>query len=796
MALVSQSVKNLKGGVSQQPDILRYPEQGAEQVNGWSSETEGLQKRPPLLFNRTIGDAGMLGVAPLVHLINRDEFEQYHVVFTGETIKVFDLQGAEKHVNIQSSYHKCPNPRDDLRMITVADYTFVVNRRTPVRYNANSLSTGGNFRDNGDALINVRGGQYGRTLKVIINGSPAATLKLPSGYGDDAATAVEKTDAQYIANELATQMRTALPSWTFNVGQGYIHIVAPSGEKINSLSTEDGYADQLINPVTHYVQSFSKLPINAPDGYMVKIVGSAESSGDQYYVKYNASRKVWSETIGWNVAQQFNFETMPHVLIRQADGSFVFKVHEWASRAAGDDETNPWPSFVDKTINDVFFFRNRLGFLADENIILSRTAKYFSFFPGSVATLSDDDPIDVAVSYNRVSILKYAVPFAEELLLWSDEAQFVLTAAGVLSSKSVELNLTTQFNVQDKARPFGIGRNIYFASTRATYTSINRYYAVQDVSSVKGSEDMTAHVPNYIPNGVFSIAGSSTENFASVLTSGAPNKVFIYKFLYIDEQIRQQSWSHWDFGENIQVLSANSIGSTMYLIMRNATNTFAATLSFAKDTVDYADEPYRLYMDAKRVYTIPAGAYNDTSYTTTIDLTTIYGMNFRSGKVTVVETDGKTHEFDTPEGGWTSNSKLVLTGNLEGRKVFVGFNMKFRYVFSKFLIKKIAEDGTISTEDTGRLQLRRSWVNYEDSGAFIVNVVNQGREFNYTMAGARIGTSALRASKLNVGTGQFKFPTNGNALHNTVSILSDTTTPLNIIGCGWEGNYIRRASGI
>ncbi|MEE2186348.1 hypothetical protein, partial [Klebsiella pneumoniae] len=89
-------------------------------------------------------------------------------------------------------------------------------------------------------------------------------------------------------------------------------------------------------------------------------------------------------------------------------------------------DTNPTPSIVDQSINDVFFFRNRLGFLAGENIVMSRTSKYFSLFPASVANLSDDDPIDVAVSHNRISILKYAVPFSEELLLWSDQAQFVL----------------------------------------------------------------------------------------------------------------------------------------------------------------------------------------------------------------------------------------------------------------------------------------------------------------------------------------------------------------------------------
>ena len=119
MALISQSVKNLKGGISQQPDILRFPEQGAEQINGWSSETEGLQKRPPFIFTKTIGDAGFLGDAPLVHLINRDEVERYYVVFTGSTIRVFGLDGKEYAVTGDMTYVGTPNPRDDLRMVKI-----------------------------------------------------------------------------------------------------------------------------------------------------------------------------------------------------------------------------------------------------------------------------------------------------------------------------------------------------------------------------------------------------------------------------------------------------------------------------------------------------------------------------------------------------------------------------------------------------------------------------------------------------------------------------------------------------
>lgn len=793
MSLISQSIKNLKGGVSQQPDILRFPEQGAAQVNGWSSETEGLQKRSPMVFTKALGDKDYLGKDPLVHLINRDEVEKYYAVFTGTDVKVFGLDGTEYTVRGDRSYVTTSNPRDDLRMITVADYTFIVNRKKKV-LESSDVSNSGTFDPKSSALINCRGGQYGRTLIVNINGVECVNYTFPDG-GTPAD--VKSTDAQSVANIVRAGIAAKFPSWTVTAGVGHVYIQVATGDAINTIETKDGYADQLISPVTHYVQSFAKLPLNAPDGYTVKIVGDAAGTSDKYYVRYNYERKLWEETIGWNVGLGVIDNTMPWALVRAADGQFDLKVNTWAQRKSGDDDTNPMPSFVDSTINDVFFFRNRLGFLSGENIILSKTSKYFEFFPASVATLSDDDPIDVAVSHNRISILKYAVPFSEELLLWSDEAQFVLFANGILSSKTVELNLTTQFDVQDKARPFGIGRNVYFASPRASYTSVNRYYAVQDVSQVKNAEDISAHVPSYIPNGVYNIHGSATENFASVLTAGAPHKIFIYKFLYLDEVIQQQSWSEWDFGENVTVYACSSIGSHMYVLMGNELNTWIGTISFTKNTVDLPEEPYRAFMDAKIKYTVPAGSYNLDENVTTLNLNTMYGMSFGRGTVTVLEKDGKITEIEPTGGSWVADGQdFTLDGNLEGAELFVGFNIPFLYEFSKFLIKKDNGDGQTQTEDIGRLQLRRAWVNYENSGAFTVEVENLSTAFRYEMAGARLGSPDLRVGRLNLGTGQFRFSVAGNAKVNTVRVISTNTTPLNVIGCGWEGNYIRRSSGI
>ncbi|MFW3388553.1 UNVERIFIED_CONTAM: hypothetical protein RF648_21440, partial [Kocuria sp. CPCC 205274] len=109
MAIVSQTVKNLRGGISQQPHLLRFPEQGTAQVNGWSSEIAGLQKRPPLVFKKRLGSKGHIGSHPLIHLMNRDQNERYYACFTGDAtnpIRVFSLDGTEEAVSIPNAADK------------------------------------------------------------------------------------------------------------------------------------------------------------------------------------------------------------------------------------------------------------------------------------------------------------------------------------------------------------------------------------------------------------------------------------------------------------------------------------------------------------------------------------------------------------------------------------------------------------------------------------------------------------------------------------------------------------------
>lgn len=790
MPLYTQSIKNLKGGISQQPDILRFSDQGETQINGWSSESDGLQKRPPTVFVKRLAKQRAVPItdASKFHLINRDETEQYYIVFTGTNILVFDLEGNPYTVTGGMDYVTTSAPRDDIRVITVADYTFIVNRKKVVKEGTTKAHAGYDMKHR--ALINLRGGQYGRTLAVSINGGPKVEHKTPAG--NDAENDPPKVDAQYIGGALRTLLVAAYPDWTFNLGSGYLEIVAPSGTSINSVETTDGYANQLITALIDTVQTISKLPLAAPNGYIIRIQGETNSSADEYYVMYDSSRKTWRETVEPGVTTGFDVTTMPHALVRKSDGNFEFKTLDWSQRGAGNDDTNPMPSFVDSTINDVFFYRNRLGFLSGENVIMSRSAGYFSFFPKSVATLSDDDPIDVAVSHPRISILKYAVPFAEQLLLWSDEVQFVMTSSGVLTSKSIQLEVGSEFAVSDEARPFAIGRSVFFSAPRGSFTSINRYFAVADVSDVKDADDTTGHVLSYIPNGVFDIQGSSTENFIAVTTTGANSRVYIYKFLFKDGVQLQASWSHWEFETGDMIMAAACIGSKMYIVRKHSWGVDLERLEFIKQATDIAGEPYRFHMDGKTVLTIPSDAYNVNANTTTFDMKLGFADEWPSpGRFIMADSTGA--YIMLPEQSWDTTTNVTVKGDWSGRTVFIGRAYTFTYGFSRFLIKYEDQNGTI-TEDSGRLQLRRAWVNYQQTGALIMKVKNQYREFLNTLNGYKMGQQ--KVGEVSIGDGQFRFPMNGDAMNTRLILESAYPTPVSIVGCGWEASYARKAKAI
>ena len=791
--LLNQDIKNLVQGISQQPPILRRPEQLEEQLNGFSTEADGLQKRPPTVFINKLHQKTQY--KPLIHFVDRDSSEQYVMIFDGVSIYVYDLQGNSYPVTFDGSsqnYIREINPRSVLRCLTIADYTFVVNTTETVSMTS---ATTGNAWDTQGLLVNIKSGQYGRTYAIKINGTTVASYQTPDG---SASSHVNQIQTDHIVSKLAKQITGEEPigageavdpsytpvttDWSVSTGSSWLYIY---GQTINTFEVTDNFNNQAAFGFLRTTQKFVNLPATAPDGFTVQVKGEEGSEADDYYVKYDSSQQVWVECARPGISNTFNKNKMPHALIRQADSTFIFKALDWGKRQSGDDDSNPIPSFVGQKINNLTYFRNRLGVLSGENIILTRTGDFFNFWVQSAVSVQDTDPIDLAVSDTKISTLYYAVPFDTELILFSKDAQFSLMSTNVLSPKDAYIPpAVTHFGASLKAAPVNAGRNIYFPAERKNYTTMREFFTAMDNTESKDCQDITSHVPNYIPNGVYKLIPSTIENILLSLTEGEEDSVYVYKYLFVDGQRQQASWSKWDMEDKI--VGGDFVNSYFYLVIERNGWFCLERMSFTFNTKDNNNEPYRVLLDSKRTYTIPSGTYDSINDVTVLNIATIIGDTYDSSKTYSVVTHDMVYE--TAEDG-----TVTLRGNYEGTVVTIGINYMFRISLSPLYVKQEGSTGYQAMID-GRLQLRQAWFNYSRSGGFEVSVkVPQAkREFFYKFTSRTLGTLNNILGEMNFNTGKFKFPIQSQNTECSISLYSDTPLPVNIVGAGWVGNYVRR----
>lgn len=904
MGLINQDIKNLVSGVSQQPPILRHPEQLEEQLNGYSSEAGGLQKRPPAIFVANLGKRGNASNKPLIHFIDRDTNEKYIVIFTGAGIDVFDLQGNKKTVNINedASYIYTQSPRSNIKAITIADYTFISNVAQKAKMSDKVDDTSW---DTQGLLVNIKSGQYGRTYKIVINDEIVASYETPDG-SDKSHTKQIATD--FIVQQLASQcidkgyVTTTGSSWlylkknafvtktgetvyiqppttpaqqedifkglnynylatrqfytpsTMTRSLGEIIVTIPKKEVltkpadieaynkvkaeidkcssdgwtvtsadsklthysyndegdeteaesytikytentnspsdsiakslITSAEVFDGYNNQAAFGILKSVQKFTNLPATAPDGYLVKVVGEEGSNTDDYYVKYSAEEKVWKECARPNLKNHFDASTLPHVLVREADGTFTFRRAEWESRDSGDEDSNPIPSFIGQTINDVFYHRNRLGFLSGENVILTRSANFFNFWMTSATKVQDTDPIDLAVSDNTISTLYNAVTFDTDLILFSREAQFMLSADGILTPTSANLPpAVTHYEASLKAKPVNAGRNVYFVAERAKYTTVREFFTAADNTDAKDVQDITSHVPNYIPNGVYKIIPSTVENVMLYLTEGDETAIYVYKYLFIDSQRVQAAWSKWDM-QGV-VYGGQFIDNYLYLIVERNGYYCLEKISFTINTTDFDSEAYRILLDCKHSYQIPAECYDSLKDETAVNLQDIFGDIYEQDKqYSAVASDGTYAK--------AKEGKLVFIGDYSNQVLTVGINYNFKIVMSTIMVKQ-SDNGNTQALIEGRLQLRQMWFNYADSGYFKVTVdIKDKQAYVYEYTSRLLGTRFNILGAMPFTTGSFKFPIQAKNENVNICLETDTPLPVSLVGAGWIGNYQRR----
>jgi len=377
------------------------------------------------------------------------------------------------------------------------------------------------------------------------------------------------TTTEGAASSIASNINGGTVNFTAEAVGSVVRITAVNAN-MKSIETSDTYGNLASFGWTQAIGNYTELPKKLGyEGALVFIKGDIQSAFNGYWLIYENG--LWSETVAPDTETLINPNTMPHTLVRNFDGSgnIVFNVSqwdEWSTKFVGDDDSNPSPTFVSgDSIKDIFFFKNRLGFITPRTVIMSEVGNYGNFFRTTVVTVLDSDRIDTTVDTTKAIELEYATYLEDSLMLFSDKAQFKIEGGAILSPKSIQASQTSAYEINKDVRPIFMNDKVFFCAKRGNYSAIMQYHIFGD-GRISEAVDISSHIDKYIPQDVKTLSGSSINNMLFITVESAPDTIFVYKYLDSGEDRIQSAWFKWEY--NGELYGAFTLGKNLNILIK------------------------------------------------------------------------------------------------------------------------------------------------------------------------------------------------------------------------------------
>ena len=375
-----------------------------------------------------------------------------------------------------------------------------------------------------------------------------------------------------ILNGLASSVNSNLANVTAEVIGSGLFMNGSAADGVNFLG---GAVNENMSVIGQKAQDISRLPAMNKDGYVAQISNAADLDTDDYYVKFEANNGVSGAGSYNECVRPHNFDgsgndpmvlgldpaTMPHALINNRDGTFTFtKLDEaskgstenyWKNREVGDDSSNPFPTFVGSTIQEMFFHRNRLGMISGEQIVMSKPGQYFDFFIVSAISTSDDNPIDITVSDVKPAFINHILPIQRGMMMFSDNGQFMLfTESDIFSAKTARLKKVSSYECDATIQPVDLGTSVLFTSNVSAYARAFEATILDDATPPNILEQ-TRVVPEFLPKDITKSANSAAIGITTYGKKG-DSTVYHYKYYNTGQQREQSAWYSWTLTGTMQ----------------------------------------------------------------------------------------------------------------------------------------------------------------------------------------------------------------------------------------------------
>ena len=538
------------------------------------------------------------------------------------------------------------------------------------------------------------------------------------------------------------------------------------------------------------VNDVQNLPNQCKHGYIVRVANALRSEEDDYYLKFEGQNDKdgsgsWTECALPGITTTLT--NMPLVIQRTGTTTFTVKQFTYGVRDVGDTFTNPMPSFLGKRINKVLFFRNRLAFLAGENVVTSRpgTLGEPNFFIETALTVSVADPVDISAASMFPSDLFDGIEINAGLLVFSTNQQFLLASDDtVFNPDTAKLRSIATFNYNEDMPPISLGTTVAYLDNSGKFSRFNEM-----ANSAREGEpniiEVSKVVPTLIPKDV-DLMTNSRENSIVLIGKTGTDEVFGYKYFQTGEKRVQAAWFKWKLNNP---LTYHFIINDEYFFLDSDYYLQSIKLvqsdsdpSIVQDTVDFL-----LHVDNHT--TVSGGSYSAaTNLTTFSSVSWLSSVTTPNHDLVVIDTDTSSARVGRYAKPTVSGTNFTVPGNWSSATLTIGYIYPYQVKLPTLYPTKI--DGSRSTADVNSsLVLHRVKFHFGKIGLYETTLERVGKT-DYTEVYESTELDEYDASDAPYLEEFIKtIPVYEKNTNVDITLTSSHPAPATLRSMSWEGDY-------
>lgn len=387
------------------------------------------------------------------------------------------------------------------------------------------------------------------------------------------------------AMQLQTKIDATMPGVITSFVRPSVIKLSGTAEVIASVQVNNDWDGAAIQVIKGRVNSMADLPATFEPGVPLMVDTGSGEAKSAYYVHYDLAKNAWIESsyaLNGVTTATLVKESMPLKLRQVGPSSFSLDWCDWSPRKTGDDESNSVPEFVGKPVTAIAQWKGRLWLAAHDTLYSSQPDDLFNFWRTSAREVRPSDPVILPADTPDVGNIQHLVAIRNKLMVLCENAQLEVPGDVPVTPADAVIGVATRYQLNEGCAPQVVGDALYFAGSSEGRSALWEY-GYDESSASNTAEDLSKHVPNYVPGKVLRIAGSAQAGRRFIWTPSAPSTLFLHTGYFKAQERAQSAWSKVTF-QGIGTIEHFWVNEgSLYILARSAVSLWLLALPVEAD---------------------------------------------------------------------------------------------------------------------------------------------------------------------------------------------------------------------